>query len=143
MIIAIDGPAGSGKSTIAKFIAKKLNYRYIDTGAMYRAVAWSANNESIDLDDENYMSQLGVTEKQEAENLQVMCKERIDDLLCLGQISAEQKIDLYKLLRTLDNLHLMNILGILNSPKEMKKLAGFAGRITGWDPINATFFLTR
>ena len=53
MIIAIDGPAGSGKSTIAKFIAKNLNYRYIDTGAMYRAVAWSANNEGIDLDGEN------------------------------------------------------------------------------------------
>lgn len=52
MIIAIDGPAGSGKSTIAKFVAKKLNYRYIDTGAMYRAVAWSAEKEGIDLDDE-------------------------------------------------------------------------------------------
>ena len=57
MIIAIDGPAGSGKSTIAKFIAKNLNYRYIDTGAMYRAVAWSANNEGIDLDDENAVGQ--------------------------------------------------------------------------------------
>ena len=53
MIIAIDGPAGSGKSTIAKFIAKNLNYRYIDTGAMYRAVAWSAKKEGIDLDHEN------------------------------------------------------------------------------------------
>ena len=57
MIIAIDGPAGSGKSTIAKFIAKKLNYSYIDTGAMYRAVAWSADNEGIDLDDENTVGQ--------------------------------------------------------------------------------------
>ena len=57
MIIAIDGPAGSGKSTIAKFIAKNLNYRYIDTGAMYRAVAWSAKNEGIDLDDENAVGQ--------------------------------------------------------------------------------------
>ena len=57
MIIAIDGPAGSGKSTIAKYIAKNLNYRYIDTGAMYRAVAWSANNEGIDLDDENAVGQ--------------------------------------------------------------------------------------
>ena len=57
MIIAIDGPAGSGKSTIAKFVAKNLNYRYIDTGAMYRAVAWSANNEGIDLDDENAVGQ--------------------------------------------------------------------------------------
>lgn len=39
-IIAIDGPAGAGKSTVAKRLAKKLGYTYIDTGAMYRAVAW-------------------------------------------------------------------------------------------------------
>lgn len=39
-VIAIDGPAGAGKSTIAKMAAKKLNYIYIDTGAMYRATAW-------------------------------------------------------------------------------------------------------
>ena len=57
MIIAIDGPAGSGKSTIAKFIAKNLNYRYIDTGAMYRAVAWSARKKGINLDDENAVGQ--------------------------------------------------------------------------------------
>ena len=57
MIIAIDGPAGSGKSTIAKFIAKKLNYRYIDTGSMYRAVAWSAEKKDIDLNDENAVGQ--------------------------------------------------------------------------------------
>ena len=57
MIIAIDGPAGSGKSTIAKFIAKRLNYRYIDTGSMYRAVAWSAEKKDIDLNDENAVGQ--------------------------------------------------------------------------------------
>ena len=57
MIIAIDGPAGSGKSTVAKFIAKRLNYRYIDTGAMYRAVAWSAKKKDIDLSDENAVGQ--------------------------------------------------------------------------------------
>jgi CMP/dCMP kinase len=57
MIIAIDGPAGSGKSTVAKFIAKRLNYRYIDTGAMYRAVAWSAGKKDIDLSDENAVGQ--------------------------------------------------------------------------------------
>ena len=38
IIIAVDGPAGAGKSTIAKIIAKRLNINYIDTGAMYRAV---------------------------------------------------------------------------------------------------------
>ena len=39
-VIAIDGPAGAGKSTIAKLVAGKLGYIYIDTGAMYRSVAW-------------------------------------------------------------------------------------------------------
>ena len=39
LVIAIDGPAGSGKSTTAKIVAKELNYIYIDTGAMYRAAA--------------------------------------------------------------------------------------------------------
>jgi cytidylate kinase len=42
MIVAIDGPAGSGKSTVAKAIAAKLGYAYLDSGALYRAVAWKA-----------------------------------------------------------------------------------------------------
>ncbi|WP_297889998.1 (d)CMP kinase [Sulfurihydrogenibium sp.] len=48
MIIAIDGPAGSGKSTIAKLLAKKLGYTYIDTGAMYRALALKIIKLNID-----------------------------------------------------------------------------------------------
>ena len=40
LVVAIDGPAGAGKSTVAQLAAKKLGYTYIDTGAMYRAVAW-------------------------------------------------------------------------------------------------------
>ena len=40
LVVAIDGPAGAGKSTIAKFVAEKIGYAYIDTGAMYRAVTW-------------------------------------------------------------------------------------------------------
>lgn len=50
--IAIDGPAGAGKSTIAKHLAKNLNFIYIDTGAMYRAITLKAMNLGIDLDDE-------------------------------------------------------------------------------------------
>jgi CMP/dCMP kinase len=49
--IAIDGPAGSGKSTIGEQLAKCLGYLYIDTGAMYRAVAWLALHEGVDIND--------------------------------------------------------------------------------------------
>ena len=52
-IIAIDGPSGSGKGTIAKAVAKKLNYTYIDTGAMYRCVALKTIRENIDPSEED------------------------------------------------------------------------------------------
>jgi cytidylate kinase len=51
MIVAIDGPAGSGKSTVARELADRLGFRYLDTGAMYRALTWLALEEGIDLDD--------------------------------------------------------------------------------------------
>ena len=51
MIIAIDGPAGSGKSTVAKLVAVSLGFHYLDTGAMYRAIAWRALESRVDLDD--------------------------------------------------------------------------------------------
>lgn len=53
-VIAIDGPAGSGKSTISKEIAKKLNFTHIDTGAMYRAVTLEALKRKIDVYNDNY-----------------------------------------------------------------------------------------
>ena len=52
LIIAIDGPSGAGKGTISREVARRLGYRHVDTGAMYRAVAWKALHESIDLTDE-------------------------------------------------------------------------------------------
>jgi CMP/dCMP kinase len=51
MIVAIDGPAGSGKSTVARGLAQRLGFRYLDTGAMYRALAWLALEDGIDLGD--------------------------------------------------------------------------------------------
>ncbi len=58
MIIAIDGPAGAGKSTIARKLAEKLGYGYVDTGAMYRAVTWSALDAGMDLTNEAALGRL-------------------------------------------------------------------------------------
>lgn len=52
LIVAIDGPSGAGKGTIARAVATRLGYRHIDTGAMYRAVAWKALGQGLDLADE-------------------------------------------------------------------------------------------
>ena len=49
--VAIDGPAGAGKSSISKVVAKKLGYLYIDTGAMYRGITWALLNAGISIDD--------------------------------------------------------------------------------------------
>lgn len=56
MIVAIDGPAGSGKSTVAKQVAQDLGFKYLDTGAMYRSVAYRALQEGMDLDSDAYVA---------------------------------------------------------------------------------------
>ncbi len=56
--IAIDGPAGAGKSSVAKVLSKRLGCVYLDTGAMYRAVTWAAMEQNIDFDNLEAMTQL-------------------------------------------------------------------------------------
>ena len=51
IVIAIDGPAGAGKSTVAQIVGQRLNYTYIDTGAMYRAIAWKVLKDGLCVDD--------------------------------------------------------------------------------------------
>jgi cytidylate kinase len=51
VIVAIDGPAGAGKSTVARALAERLGFRYLDTGAMYRALTWLAMQQGVDLGD--------------------------------------------------------------------------------------------
>ncbi len=58
IIITIDGPAGAGKSEIAKRIARELSYKYIDTGAMYRAIAWKVFKSEINIENDEELQQL-------------------------------------------------------------------------------------
>ena len=51
LVVAVDGPSGSGKSSVSKAVARRLGAAYLDTGAMYRAVAWHCLNEGVDLAD--------------------------------------------------------------------------------------------
>lgn len=63
MIIAIDGPSGAGKSTIAKAVAKKIGFSCLDTGAMYRAIAYVALKDGVSLDDAGALGSLAQTHK--------------------------------------------------------------------------------
>jgi cytidylate kinase len=58
MIIAIDGPAGAGKSTVARRLAERLSFRYLDTGAMYRALTWLAQRRQLPLDEAEKLAEL-------------------------------------------------------------------------------------
>jgi cytidylate kinase len=58
LIVAIDGPSGAGKGTVARAIASALGYRHVDSGAMYRAVAWKAVRDGVPLDDEAAVARL-------------------------------------------------------------------------------------
>ena len=58
LTIAIDGPSGAGKGTLARTVAERLGYRHVDTGAMYRAVGWKAQRDGVPLDDDGAVSAL-------------------------------------------------------------------------------------
>jgi cytidylate kinase len=60
LIIAIDGPSGAGKGTVSGAVARAMGYRHIDTGAMFRAVAWKAAHDGLALDDDAAVSSLAV-----------------------------------------------------------------------------------
>ena len=58
MIVAIDGPAGAGKSSVARALAERLGFRHLDTGAMYRALTWLALKRGLDLGDDERLAEL-------------------------------------------------------------------------------------
>jgi CMP/dCMP kinase len=75
LIVAIDGPSGAGKGTVARTVAAALQYRHIDTGAMYRAVAWKAAHDGVALDDEDAVERIAHDAAIAVENGRVVIDE--------------------------------------------------------------------
>lgn len=83
-IVAIDGPAGVGKSSVAKGVAKALNFAHLDSGAMYRAITWWTLNQSIDMDDPN-----AITAAARAIDLDITTDEGATNVLVGGEDISE------------------------------------------------------
>jgi cytidylate kinase len=81
MIVTIDGPAGAGKSSVSRVLAKRLGFQFLDTGAMYRAVTWAAMQEGVSFDDDQALDRL-------AGKTQIAFGE--DEVLVDGQVVTEQ-----------------------------------------------------
>lgn len=97
MKIAIDGPAGAGKSTIARMIAKKLGFVYIDTGAMYRALTWKALQQGIDIYNSQGLKELAqateISFQQTPDMQKVLCDGKdISDVIRSPQVNATVSI---------------------------------------------------
>ncbi|GAA0076427.1 (d)CMP kinase [Clostridium sp. CTA-5] len=111
--VAIDGPAGAGKSTIAKLVGKEFNLMYINTGAMYRAVALKANEKGLVSSDVNKICDLISTMEMHFENDDLILNgENIQDKITLPEISnivssyasiSEVRAKLVKLQRDMSN----------------------------------------
>ncbi len=71
MLVAIDGPAGAGKSTVARRLAERLGFRYLDTGAMYRALTWLALEDGVDLEDGEALAELARSHEASIEGARV------------------------------------------------------------------------
>jgi len=94
LVIAIDGPSGSGKSTIARLLAQELDYLYIDTGAMYRAVAWKARKEGVEPEDGEALDTLclevDIRLERTAQGLRTFCDgEDVSDQIRTPQMSMD------------------------------------------------------
>lgn len=76
-VITVDGPSGTGKGTLAQRLAAHLGWHYLDSGALYRAAAWSAINQNIDPDDssdlEHFLSSLSINMHPSEEGLRILC----------------------------------------------------------------------
>ena len=100
MIIAIDGPSGAGKSTVAKLLSKELGYEYIDTGAMYRALAYKAYIQGIDINESEIAEMLQTTDIDYHDNRIFLDGKDVENLIREEAISiAASKISALKIVR--------------------------------------------
>ncbi|MDE2142688.1 MAG: (d)CMP kinase [Elusimicrobia bacterium] len=93
LIIAMDGPAGVGKSTVGGLLAKSLGYQFINTGEMYRALTWKALEDGVDLDDQDAVTALAKRIKWEFKPIEeggTTLKTFIDGVPVTGQIREER-----------------------------------------------------
>ena len=100
MIIAIDGPSGAGKSTVARLLSKELGFEYIDTGAMYRALAYKAYVQNIDINENKVAEMLKTTNIDYYDNQIFLDGENVENLIREEAISiAASKISALKIVR--------------------------------------------
>lgn len=89
MIVTIDGPAGAGKSSVARALASRLGYRFLDTGAMYRAIAWGAMQRQIPLSDAAAVGDLAATARIRLEGKRVWLDDaEVTDEIRLPEVTA-------------------------------------------------------
>jgi len=93
MIITIDGPSGVGKSTVSKLVARKLGFTYLDTGAMYRAVALQIRRDSVDIDDDKRLesflnnTEIGLGRKENGDLVILVNNEDVTDKIRTPEVS--------------------------------------------------------
>jgi len=93
MIITIDGPSGVGKSTVSKSVARKLGFTYLDTGAMYRAVALRVKRDSIDINDDKRLesllnhTEIGFGRKENGDLVIMLNNEDVTDKIRTPEVS--------------------------------------------------------
>lgn len=101
MIIAIDGPSGAGKSTVARLLSRELGFEYIDTGAMYRALAYKAYINNIEIKEDTIDKMLETTEVDYSDNKIFLDKMNVESLIRSEEISKyASKISALKNVRT-------------------------------------------
>ena len=100
-VIAIDGPAGAGKTSIAKIVSRKLGYNYIDTGAMYRAISWKAFREKIELKAKKDLIKMVKNTKIELKNKDGMVRVHLDGKDVTNKIRSKRLAEKASILATI------------------------------------------